>query len=438
MWAYVGLNSFGGPTGQIAVMHRVLVEEKRWVREDRFLHALNYCMLLPGPEAMQLATYVGWLMHRTLGGLIAGVLFVLPGFVSILALSVAATALGDVPAVQGLIFGMKAAVLALVVEAMVRIGRRVLRNGAMLAVAAGSFVAIYVYAVPFPVIIAAAAVLGFAGDRVRPDLFEVIAFKEAKSGAEGIEYATDWADLTHTHPSAGRTIGTLCVWLVVWLGPVAGLVAWLGRENVFAAQAVFFSQSAVVTFGGAYAVLAYIAQQAVDVYGWLEAGEMLTGLGFAETTPGPLIQVVQYVGYMGAYREPGGLHPVLAGSLASVVVTWVTFAPCFLWIFVGGPYVELVRGVRALRAALSAITAAVCGVILNLAVWLGAQTLFGEVREVGVAGGRVMVPVLVSVSWGAVVIALVSGVLLMRVHWGALRTLLVAVVLGVVWVVIVS
>ena len=433
VWAYVGLNSFGGPTGQIAVMHKVLVEQKRWISEDRFLHALNYCMLLPGPEAMQLATYVGWLMHRTLGGLIAGVLFVLPGFLAILALSVAYTLFHDVSVVQSLLFGLKAAVLAIVVEALLRIGRKVLHNGLMYAIAGASFLAIFVFGVPFPAIILCAGLLGLLGARVRPDLFEVIRFKEAREDAEGVRYATDRADLAHTRPRASRTLVTLVVWLTLWLGPVVALHVVRGADDVFTQQAWFFSKAAVVTFGGAYAVLAYMAQQAVEVYGWLAPGEMLAGLGMAETTPGPLIQVVQFVGYMGAHRDPGSLHPVGAGVLASILTTWVTFVPCFLWIFVGAPFVERIRGIRSLTAALSTITAAVVGVVLNLAAWFALHTLFAEVRTVETGVVRLSVPVLTTISWPAVVIAAVSGVLLLRLHWGVLRVLLVAVVLSVLW-----
>ena len=432
-WAFIGLNSFGGPTGQIAVMHKVLVEEKRWISEERFLHALNYCMLLPGPEAMQLATYVGWLMHRTTGGLVAGVLFVLPGFVSILALSIAYTTWSGVPAVEGMLFGLKAAVLAIILEAVIRIGRKVLRNGVMYAIAAASFAAIFFFEVPFPIIIGSAALLGFVGDRFRPDLFEVLKPKAAAAGQTAVAYATDLADTRHTRPTRVRTLGVLAVWLPLWLVPVAGLQWWLGPDNVFAAEALFFSKAAVVTFGGAYAVLAYMAQQAVEVYGWLAPGEMVTGLGLAETTPGPLIQVVQFVGYMGAYREPGPMHPVAAGVIASVLVTWVTFVPCFLWIFLGAPFMEHLRGRRSLAAALSSITAAVVGVVANLSVWFAVHTLFGEVRETSWTGVRLLTPVWASFDWAAAVIAVVAGVVLLKLHWGVLRTLGVAVALSIGW-----
>jgi chromate transporter len=431
VWAYIGLNSFGGPTGQIAVMHKVLVEQKRWISEERFLHTLNYCMLLPGPEAMQLATYVGWLMHRTLGGLLAGILFILPGFTAILALSVAYTLFSDVSVVQSVLFGLKAAVLVIVAEAVIRIGKRVPRNRLMYAIALLSFIAIFVFDVPFPVIILAAGALGLVGDRFRPALFEVIRLKEAKEAGAGTGYATDTADLSHTRPSLAGATRTLAVWLPLWFGPVIGLHLWLGADNVHAEQSLFFSKAAVVTFGGAYAVLAYMAQQAVEVYGWLEPGEMLTGLGMAETTPGPLIQVVQFVGYMGTYREPGSLHPVAAGMVVSVLTTSVTFVPCFLWIFLGAPFVERIRGIRSLTAALFTITAAVVGVVLNLAVWFALHTLFGELKVIEGAGARLSIPVLSTISWPAVVIGAVSSVLVFRFHWGVLRVILIAVAVSI-------
>ncbi len=439
-FAYIGLNSFGGPAGQIAVMHKVLVEDKRWISEERFLHALNYCMLLPGPEAMQLVTYVGWLLHRTRGGLAAGLLFVLPGFVSILALSIAYTAFAGIGVVEGILFGLKAAVLAIVAQAVIRIGKRILKNTLMYTVAAAAFVAIFFFETPFPAIIAAAAVVGYLGGRLRPDLFAVI--KEhgpTASTSAPITYATDAIDPTqspHTRPTLARAIGVL----PLWLGPVIALRLWLGPESVFTRQAEFFSKAAVVTFGGAYAVLAYVAQQAVDVYGWLKPGEMLTGLGMAETTPGPLIMVLQFVGYMGAYRDAGSaaaahttLSPLLAGILASILVAWVTFAPCFLWILLGAPYVELLRGKKSLSAALSCVTAAVVGVVLNLAVWLALHTLFATLTEHAWHGVRLLVPSPQSLDLAALVIATFAAVVLFRFRWSVMRTLGLAAVLGAAW-----
>lgn len=434
VWAAIGLQSFGGPAGQIAVMHRILVDEKRWISERRFLHALNYCMLLPGPEATQLATYVGWLMHRTLGGIAAGVLFVLPGFLSILALSIAYAAFEGAGPVEAVFFGIKPAVLAIVVQAVVKIGRRVLKNGMMVAVAAAAFVAIFFYEIPFPLIVLTAGLLGFIGGRVRPDLFCVIEVDSPNDPTQAVPQTLIGDEvLEHTRPSAARAVRTLLIWGSLWLVPVAGLLLWLGPEHVFTKQATFFSTAAVVTFGGAYSVLAYIAQQAVENYGWLRPGEMLDGLGMAETTPGPLIQVVQFVGFMGASRDPGPLHPLVAGTLASVVVTWVTFVPCFLWIFLGAPYIEALRGNRLLSAALSTVTAAVVGVVLNLAAWFAIHTLFAEVAETTIAGARVFVPSAASLRLGALVIALLAAGLLFGARWGMLRVLLVCVLVGVAW-----
>jgi chromate transporter len=399
VWAKVAALSFGGPAGQIAVMHRILVEEKRWIGENRFLHALNYCMLLPGPEAQQLAVYVGWLLHKTKGGLVAGTLFVLPGFVSILALSYIYAAFGDVTVIEGLFFGLKAAVLAIVLHAVVRIGKRALKNYAMIAIAVAAFVAIFFFHVPFPLIILAAGMIGFVGGRAGSPLFQV-------GGGHGKESASAFADKDsalgeetpdHARPNRRWSLRISAVLLVLWLGPVALLVAALGTGDVFSQIAVFFSQMAMVTFGGAYAVLAYVTQQAVQHYGWLRPGEMLDGLGMAETTPGPLIMVVQFVGFMAAYRSPGTLDPMLAATLGAVLTTWVTFVPCFLWIFLGAPFIETLRTNMALTGAMSAITAAVVGVIMNLAIWFALHVLFREAAIWEGFGMRFEVPV-----WGTV------------------------------------
>ena len=412
VWARVAALSFGGPAGQIAVMHRILVEEKRWIGEARFLHALNYCMLLPGPEAQQLAVYVGWLLHRTKGGLVAGTLFVLPGLVAIMALSWVYVLLGRVGLVQGLFFGLKAAVLAVVLEAVARIGRRALRNRAMLGIAAASFVAIFVLRVPFPLIVLTAGLVGYAGGRAGHPAFLLGGGHGAAHGKviPDAETALGEELPAHARPPLSWSLRVAGVCLLLWLGPVLLLLAVLGTGDVFADVALFFSKMAVVTFGGAYAVLAYVAQQAVGTYGWLRPGEMLDGLGMAETTPGPLIMVVQFVGFLGAFREPGGLPPLLAGTLGGLLATWVTFVPCFLWIFLGAPFVETLRGNRALGAALAAITAAVVGVVLNLAVWFALHALFAEVREVRALGLALDVPALGSVSPAA--LALTVGALL--------------------------
>ncbi|MBX3276168.1 MAG: chromate efflux transporter, partial [Sandaracinaceae bacterium] len=408
VWTRVGLQSFGGPAGQIAVMHRILVDEKRWVSESRFLHALNYCMLLPGPEAQQLATYIGWLLHGYRGGLVAGVLFVLPGFASILALSVLYALFENVGPVAAIFFGLKAAVLAVVVAAVVRLGKRVLKNAVMLSVAAAAFVAVFFLDVPFPVVVACAALTGLAGGRVWPEAFAVVEGHEAKDRASSTSPVADVLDRSppsHTLPSSARALRVIVVCSLLWGAPIAILFATFGAEHVFTEESVFFSKAAVVTFGGAYAVLTYIAQQAVERYGWLRPGEMLDGLGMAETTPGPLIMVVQFVGFMGAYRNPGPLDPMVAGVLGSVLTTWVTFVPCFLWIFLGAPFIEKLRGQRWLNAALSAITAAVVGVVLNLALWFALHTWFGEVDERHVGPLRLLVPAVATVDPAAIALS---------------------------------
>jgi chromate transporter len=436
VWTRVALQSFGGPAGQIAVMHRILVDEKRWVSESRFLHALNYCMLLPGPEAQQLATYIGWLLHGYRGGLVAGLLFVLPGFIAILALSILYALFRDVGLVAALFFGLKAAVLAVVAHAVVRIGKRVLKNGVMLAIAAGAFVGIFFFDVPFPIIIVSAAVIGLVGDRVWPSAFEIIKGHQAKSDsgvfASPVADALDRHPSPHTLPSRARALRVLGVCLVLWGAPIVLLFTLLGTGHVFSEVSIFFSKAAIVTFGGAYAVLAYIAQQAVERYGWLLPGEMLDGLGMAETTPGPLIQVVQFVGFMGAYRNPGALDPMVAGMLGSVITTWVTFVPCFLWIFLGAPFIEALRGKQWLNAALSTITAAVVGVVLNLAIWFALHTLFAEVGERQVGPLRLLVPDLSTVDLLALALSAGAFIALFRFKTGMLVTLGGSALLGAV------
>src|SRR6266571_1665750 len=376
VWLRVALLSFGGPAGQIAVMHRILVEEKRWISESRFLHALNYCMLLPGPEAQQLATYIGWLMHRTLGGIMAGVLFVIPGIIAIMALSYVYAGYGNVPLIVALFFGLKAAVLAIVLEAVFRIGKRSLKNNVMLSLAAAAFVGIFFLGIPFPVIIFGAALIGFAGAWSGLAAFQAKDDHGVSKQGDALVDSLLGDELPeHARPTVARALRVSSVWLVLWLVPVIALLVTLGSANVFSQIALFFSKMAMVTFGGAYAVLAYVAQQAVESYRWLSPGEMLDGLGMAETTPGPLIMVLQFVGFMGAYRDPGSLHPMLAGTLGGILTTWVTFVPCYLWIFLGAPYVEALRENKAWSAALATITAAVVGVVLNLAVWFALHVL---------------------------------------------------------------
>jgi chromate transporter len=431
VWLRVAALSFGGPAGQIAVMQKILVDEKRWFSQNRFLHAMNYTMLLPGPEAQQLATYGGWMLHGWRGGLVAGGLFVLPGFVAILVLSVLYAEFQHVTFVAALFFGLKPAVLAIVLEATLRIGRRALRNRVMLAVAAGAFVAIFVFGVSFPLIILAAALIGYFGQKRWRERFMVIRPPAAADDDGAPSVFHDDAAAT-ARPPLAHALRTAALWLGIWWLPILGLVVIFGRDSIFVVEGLFFSQVAVVTFGGAYAVLAYIAQQAVEVYGWLAPGEMLDGLGMAETTPGPLIQVVQFVGFMGAYRHPAPFDPLTAGIVASIVTTWVTFVPCFLWIFVGAPYIEYLRGRHALTAALSAVTAAVVGVILNLALWFGIHTLFRETRTIGGAFDMT-VPVLRTVDPAAVGIGVVAFFVLFGLRWGIFRTLAISALLGVLY-----
>ena len=411
VWLRVAALSFGGPAGQIAVMHRILVEEKRWISETRFLHALNYCMLLPGPEAQQLATYVGWLMHRTAGGLMAGLLFILPGIVAIMALSYIYAAFGQVGIVAALFFGLKAAVLAIVVEAVVRVGKRALKNNAMIALAGAAFFGIFFLNVPFPIIVFGAALIGFLGGRYGWEAFQVSSgHGTSGKGAAVVDSLFGDEVPEHTKPTATRALRVAAIWLTLWLAPVIALLLTLGSDNVFSQIAVFFSKMAMVTFGGAYAVLAYVAQQAVEHYHWLSAGEMLDGLGMAETTPGPLIMVLQFVGFMAAFRDPGTLPPMLAATLGGLLATWVTFAPCFLWIFLGAPFIEKLRGDKSLSAALSAITAAVVGVILNLALWFAIHVVFREVRPVRGYGFAFDAPVLASIDPWAALLSIASAV----------------------------
>jgi chromate transporter len=434
VWAKIAALSFGGPAGQIALMHRILVEEKRWIGEGRFLHALNYCMLLPGPEAQQLAVYIGWLLHRTWGGLVAGTLFVLPGFVAIMVLSWLYAGLGAVPLVAALFFGLKAAVLAIVLEAVVRIGRRALRNHVMIALAATAFVAIFFFRVPFPLIILAAGLLGLAGAWAGLPAF-LAGGGHHRLGEATTDAASALGEATpaHARPALAWSLKVATVCLVLWLGPVVALLLTLGPDDVFTRIAVFFSKMAVVTFGGAYAVLAYVAQQAVETYGWLEPGEMLDGLGLAETTPGPLIMVVQFVGFMGALRDPGTLHPMLAGTLGGMLTTWVTFVPCFLWIFLGAPFVEALRGNRVLGGALAAITAAVVGVILNLAIWFALHVLFAELNEIRVLGMRLDVPEPGSLRLPSLLLTAGALLAVFRFHAGVIPTLAACAALGVAY-----
>lgn len=431
VWARIAALSFGGPAGQIAVMHRILVEEKRWLGDSRFLHALNFCMLLPGPEAQQLATYIGWLMHGVRGALVAGLLFILPGVVAIMALSWVYAIWGEVGFVSALFFGLKAAVLAIVLQAVVRVGRRALKYPAMQAIAAASFVAIFAFGAPFPLIVAMAALTGWAGVRAGFSAFQggsghgsigqdPVADAETLLGAEH-------GDLTGARRASALRAGAAA--LVLWLAPVAALLV-LAPGSVFADIAAFFSRLAVLTFGGAYAVLAWVAQEAVGTYGWLEPGEMLDGLGMAETTPGPLIMVLQFVGFMGALREAGWAAPLWAGTLGGLLATWVTFAPCFAWIFLGAPFMERLRANRALSAALSAVTAAVVGVILNLAIWFAVHVIWREVARFEAGPLSLELPVLASVDWAAAALSVLALVAVFRLKLGMATVLAGSAALG--------
>ncbi len=437
VWGYVALNSFGGPAGQIAVMHRVLVDGRRWISERRFLHALNYCMLLPGPEAHQLAVYIGWLLHGIRGGLMAGLLFILPGFLSILALSVLYAGYQETTLVAAFFYGIKPAVLAIVAAAVVRVGRRALPNRTLVAIAISAFVATFFLDIPFPLIILGAATIGLLGARLAPLTF-------GGGPGPGPADVDDGADAAVRHvlrddakggprPPLRRAAAILAVGMVVWLGPVVAVAALFGGQSIFVRESLFFSGAALVTFGGAYAVLAYIAQEVVESLAWLTPDEMLDGLGMAETTPGPLIMVVQFVGFLAAFRSPGDLDPMLAGVLGAILVTWVTFVPATLWIFLGAPYIEYLRGKRALTGALSAITATVVGVIANLGLWFSLHTLFGVVDQARAGPLRLYVPDPATLDFAALAIAIFALVAIFRLRWPILATIAVSALAGTVY-----
>jgi chromate transporter len=426
-WLTISLQTFGGPAGQIAVMQRHLVDERRWIGQRRFLHALNYCMLLPGPEAQQLAIYVGWLLNGLRGGLVAGTLFVLPGMIALLALSAIYVGFGDTTAVTALFAGLAPAVVAIVAQAVWRVGRRALTGPTLVGFAVVAFVALAAFAVPFPLVIAGAAAAGWAMHRWRPGLIGAGGHKETDDGPAPL--IPDDA-LHHDRPSGRRAGLILAVGLAVWFIPLAAVAATTGRDSVFTQQGLFFSGAAVVTFGGAYAVLAFVAQRAVEHYAWLSATDMVRGLALAETTPGPLIMVVQFVAFLGAYHHPGTLNPWVAGVVASLLTTWVTFVPCFLFILLGAPYVERLRGNHHLSAALTGITAAVVGVIANLGLYFAVHTLFGSARTVTAGPLRLDLPELSTIRPIPLAIALVAAVLIFRLKWSVLRVLAVCAALG--------
>jgi chromate transporter len=427
-WFAISLQTFGGPAGQIAVMQRHLVDERRWIGQNRFLHALNYCMLLPGPEAQQLAIYVGWLLNGVRGGLVAGSLFVLPGAVAMLALSAVYVGFGDTAVVTALFAGLAPAVVAIVAQAVWRVGRRALANRVLVGFAVAAFAALAVFGVPFPVVIAAAAAAGWALHRWRPALIST--GDGPAAGEDGPPPLVSDDALHHDRPTTRRAVTILTVGLAAWFAPVAVVAALTGADSVYTQQGLFFSGTAVVTFGGAYAVLAFVAQRAVEHYGWLSAGDMVRGLALAETTPGPLIMVVQFVAFLGAYHDPGPLDPWVAGVVASLLTTWVTFVPCFLFILLGAPWVERLRGNRALSAALTGITAAVVGVIANLGLYFAVHTLFTDVRAVTAGPLRLQLPDPATVRPVPVVITLVATALIFWAKWSVLRVMGVCAGLG--------
>lgn len=432
VWARVAALSFGGPAGQIAVMHRALVEDRKWLGDNRFLHALNFCMLLPGPEAQQLATYIGWLMHGVRGAVIAGGLFVLPGILCIMGLSWIYAIWGDVGFVSGLFFGLKAAVLAIVLQAVVRVGSRALKNDVMRLIAAASFLGIFLFSLPFPLIVAIAALLGWAGARAGMPAFRPGGGHRANGSSHVADAATLLGEQSHLSRAdhRGALVAGGCA-VALWLVPV--VLLWLiAPGSVFTQIATYFSKLAVLTFGGAYAVLAWVAQEAVGTYGWLQPGEMLDGLGMAETTPGPLIMVLQFVGFMGAFREAGWSAPLLAGTAGGLLATWVTFAPCFAWIFLFAPFMERLRANPALAAALTAVTAAVVGVILNLAIWFAFHVIWRDVVKLDHGFLSAELPVPGSINWTAAALAVLALIAVFRWRLGMVPILAGAAALGVI------
>jgi chromate transporter len=415
-WLKLGFISFGGPAGQIAIMQTELVEKKRWISQARFLHALNFCMLLPGPEAQQLTIYIGWLLHRTLGGIVAGALFVLPSIVILWTLSFVYAAYGSLHWVAAIFYGLKPAVIAIVAVAVTRIGRKALKNEVMWSIAALAFVAIFFLKASFPLIILAAGVLGLVGGKFWKSKFNVLA---SHAEAEGKSVLGDETESPpHTRPSWSRAVKIALIGLTLWFAPIVAVGISLGTRHTLFQEGLFFSKAAVVTFGGAYAVLPYVAQQALSHYGWLQPGQMMDGLGLAETTPGPLIMVLQFVGFMGGWNHPGGLAPIVAATGGALLTTWTTFVPCFIWILLGAPYIEQLRGNAQLTAALSTITAAVVGVISNLAVWFGMHAIFPD----GAA-----------VDWFAVIVSLVAFIGMLRWRWDIIPVVLGAGALGLIY-----
>jgi chromate transporter len=408
-WLKLGFISFGGPAGQIAIMQTELVERKRWISQSRFLHALNYCMLLPGPEAQQLATYIGWLLHKTAGGIAAGALFVIPSIFVLWTLSFIYVTYGSVPWIAAIFYGLKPVVVAIVAAAVIRIGRKALKNEVMWAIAVLAFVAIFVLKAPFPTIIIGAGLLGLIGGKMWPAKFDVISMPghASKLGEENSVIADEHAPPEHARPSLARAIRVASIWLAIWWTPVLLAAILFGTDHTIFREGIFFSKAAVVTFGGAYAVLPYVAQHAVEQFGWLKPGQMMDGLGLAETTPGPLIMVLQFVGFMGGWNQPGQLSPLVAATIGALITTWVTFIPSFLWVFLGGPHIEQLRGNKTITMALSAVTAAVVGVILNLAVWFALHIVHPQTGLDWFAIALGLVALIAMIRWKLAVIPVV-------------------------------
>lgn len=416
-WLKLGFISFGGPAGQIAIMQTELVDRRRWISQSRFLHALNYCMLLPGPEAQQLAVYIGWLLHRTAGGIAAGALFVVPSIFVLWTLSFIYAAYGNVPWIAAIFYGLKPVVVAIVIAAVIRIGRNALRNEVMWAIAIIAFVAIFFLKIAFPLIIVSAGLIGLLGGKVWPAKFDVIASHGDANKDEASVIDDEHESPEHTRPSLSRALQVAVTWLVVWWTPVVLAAVFLGSGSTVFREGLFFSKAAVVTFGGAYAVLPYVADHAVTQFGWLQPGQMMDGLGLAETTPGPLIMVLQFVGFMGGWNQPGQLSPLFAATLGALITTWVTFTPCFLWVFLGGPHIEQLRGNKSISTALSAVTAAVVGVILNLAVWFAMNVI--HPRE--------------GLDWFAIGLGLAALVAMLRWKLGVIPVVLAGASIGVLY-----
>jgi len=415
-WLKLGFISFGGPTGQIAIMQTELVEKKKWISQSRFLHALNFCMLLPGPEAQQLAIYIGWLLHKTWGGIVAGAFFVIPSIFILWGLSFVYAAFGNIPWIAAIFYGLKPAVTAIVLTAVIRIGRKALKNEVMWTLAALAFIAIYFFKIPFPAIILGAGVIGFVGGLLWKSKFEN-ASKENPTSATSV-ISDEQESPAHARPNLSRAFWVTIVWLTLWLTPTVIVGAVRGWDSTLFKEGLFFSKAAVITFGGAYAVLPYVTQEALFHYGWLKPGQMMDGLGLAETTPGPLIMVLQFVGFMGAWQHPAGLSPLVAASSGALITTWATFTPCFLWIFLGGPYIEQLRGNAKLTSALSAITAAIVGVVLNLAVWFALHVFF---------------PATGAMDWFAILLCIAAVVAMMRYKVDIIPVVIGAGILGLLY-----